>query len=277
VTAADYPDWSAPQAHANAIAVTGVPLLAVPTVVNGNLLSIAAGVTNQQGSFPLNQVAYEIVVDAIATGAGAAGPLQITVKWNDNTFGTTVATEEWYIWPGSSGVGHVVLGRGPVKANNVVIAFTNLSGAMTYQVQYAIYQRSNVYTRDDWRSQGYAFTSALNAVCTADPPSNQVAYASVSVPGATNTILELPLISGNCYFHAETTSLTTDLVLAFQNSAGSFGSGLGSTFAKVKSDASGLVTGNIAMPRFQSRVVLGNTNAAAKTVTFSLIYQDAAS
>lgn len=276
MTASDYPDWSAPQAHATAIAVTGVPLLTVPTSVTGNLISIAPGASPQFGSFPLNQVSYEIVIAAVATGAGAAGPLSVTMQWNDQTFGVQVATETWYIWPGASAVSHIVLGRGPVKANNVVIAFRNFSGAMTYQVQYALYQRSNVYTRDDWRSQAYAFTSALNPVCTAEPATEQIAYASVSVPAATNTVLELPLISGNCYFHAETTSLTTDLVLAFQNSAGSFGSGLGSTFAKVKSDASGLVTGNLAMPRFQSRVVLGNTNAAAKTVTFSLIYQDAA-
>lgn len=277
MTAADYPDWSAPQAHASAIAVTGAPLLAVPTDVTGNLISIAAGASPQFGAFPLNQVSYEIVIAAVATGAGAAGPLEITMLWNDNTFGATIATESWYIWPGTSGVSHTVLGKGPVKANNLVIAFRNFSGAMTYQVQYAIYQRSNVYTRDDWRSTNYAFTSALNAVCTAEPASLQIAYANVSVPGATNTILELPLISGNCYFHAETTSLASDLVLAFQNSVGTFGSPLGSTLAKVRSDANGLVTGNIALPRFQSRVVLGNTNAAAKTVTFSLVYQDAAS
>ena len=33
MTAADYMDWSAPQAHADAISVTGVPLLTVPAIV----------------------------------------------------------------------------------------------------------------------------------------------------------------------------------------------------------------------------------------------------
>lgn len=277
MTSPDYMDWGVPQAHANAIAITGVPLLTVPTLLVNLTQTLAAGQDVLSPAYQMPQIAYEVAVFAVDNGSGSAAPLLINMIWRDATGTFLLGNEEWWIWPGSSIGTHQIIGTGPCKGAQLNIELKNTSSAMSYSVQYVLYSRSNVYTRDDWRSVAYTTTVSGQSVASADPSALQTAYVSQSVNAGVNAIFELPLITGNCYFHADSASVTTDLVLAFQNSANPNGSGLGSTISKYRSDAFGLINGNIALPRFQNRVVLGNTNAAAKVITFSLVYQDAAS
>jgi hypothetical protein len=277
MTAVDYQDWSAPQAHATAIAGTGVPLLTVPSLLVNLTQTVNAGADILSPAYAMPQVAYEIALFAIANGSGSAAPLLVNMIWRDSTNTFLLGNEEWWIWPGNTGGTHQIIGTGPCKGANLFIELKNTSSAMSYSVQYVLYARSNVYTRDDWRSVAYTTTVSGQTVIASDPSALQNAYVSQSVGAGANAIFELPLIAGNCFFHADSASNTNDLVVAFQNSANPNGSGLGSTLAKYRSDANGFVNGNIALPRFQNRVAVSNTNAAAKVITFSLVYQDAAS
>jgi hypothetical protein len=276
VTAGDYPDWSAPQAHATAIADTGVPLLAVPLLLANVTQTVNAGADLTSAAYAMPQIAYEIALFAVANGAGAAGPLLVNMIWRDSTNTYLLGNEEWWIWPGTAGNIHQIIGTGPCKGANLFIELKNTGAAMSYSVQYVLYSRSNVYTRDDWRSVAYAASQSGNAVAVADPSSLHMAFASSSVAAAGNKIWEIPLITGICFMHCSTSSAATDMSVTIQNSANANDPSINLPLVHYKSDANGYVTGLITLPRFNCRVTLANGNAGAQTLGFSLVYQDAA-
>lgn len=277
MTAADYPDWSAPQAHANSIASTGVPLLTVPTQLANVTQTLTAGQDVTSPAYSMTQVAYEVALFAVSNGAGGAGPLLVNMIWRDSTGTYLLGNEEWWIWPGTAGNIHQIIGTGPCKGAQLFIELKNTSAAMSYSVQYVLYARSNVYTRDDWRTVAYAASASGNAVAAADPSSLHMAYGSSSVAAAGNKIWEIPLITGPCMMHCSTSSVATDMSVTIQNSANGNDPSINVALIHYKSDVNGYVTGFLVLPRFNCRVTLANANAGAQTLSFSLIYQDGSS
>ena len=223
------------------------------------------------------QVAYEIAVFAVANGSGSAGPLLVNMIWRDSTDTYLLGNEEWWIWPGTAGNTHQIIGTGPCKGARLFIELGNASSVMSYSVQYVLYSRSNVYTRDDWRSVAYPASSSGSAVAVGNPSSLLMAFASSPVAAAGNKIWEIPLVAGICFLHCSTSSAAADMSVTVQNSANADAPSINLPLVHYKSDANGYVTGLITLPRFNVRITLANGNAGLQTLGLSLVYQDAAS
>jgi hypothetical protein len=266
----DYPDWTVPQASANAVATTGVPLITLPnTLVNASYV-INPGATSGPAFVTSNQPSYEVYLNAYESGSGSAGPLQITMQWSDVTGFIVVAEEIWYVWPGVTNGAHYVNGKGPAKGGQLIVKLANMSSAMQYTVNLAVYARSHLYTRDDWRSTFYGTTSAPNAVAASDPPAGFLGNGSASIAAAGTQTYELPLYSGPAYLYFDTSSATTDCQLQLTNSADVNVESAGTRLQRYQSGTLGTFAQQIWLPRFQTRVTLTNNNAAAKTCYFSL-------
>lgn len=266
----DYPDWSVPQTSANAIAATGVPLLSAKNVLGSNTTVIGPGANQNIGPFAITQPSYEIQMTAYESGAGATGPLLLKFNWNDSVSVATVAVEYYWIWPGVALNDHIIYGRGPTKADQLLIQAFNQSGAMQYSLFWRVLQSSRLFQRDDLRTVFYATTASGGTIPTLEPPSSLLGYRSVSVAAAASDNTELPLYVGMAQLYADTGSNTTDFTLTIQDSANPDAEGLGSRMLRYKSDANGLIVAQLALPRYQCRVSMLNGNAAAKFLTYSL-------
>lgn len=270
MTVSDYPDWSVPQAGANAIASTGVPLLSAPGSIYSNTLVIAAGTTQFTADLPITQPGYEVTLQAYSSGSGSAGPLEISMIWLDSTNVFTISQETWDIWPAAAIGQHFLYGKGPTKGSNLQIEFINTSSAMQYTVVIEVYQRSHLYTRDDWRSRQYGSTASGGTLATSDLTTGLLAYRNVDIAAAGNDTSELPLYSGPAYLWFQTQSGTTDMTVTIQSSANPGGPALATKFMLFKSGSNGLFGAQIELPRYQARIVMNNGNAALQFCTYSL-------
>jgi hypothetical protein len=270
VTAADYADFGAPQANANTIASTGVPLLTLPNLIINYTGAINAGASSVSPTFPMTQPGYEVYVNMWETGSGSAAAVQMQMQWWDATVTNMLAEETYYIWPGTASGGNVIIGHGPVKAENLIVVCKNLSSAMQYTENFIIYQRSHIYTRDDWRTLTYANSASGLAIATNEMPAGLIGYGSAAQLTTAVASYELPLYTGPCFLWAQSSSNTSDLTITIQNSTDPNVIGVGSKYLQFISGANGIFSGQIILPRYQSRLQLTNGNAATKTCDFSL-------
>jgi len=266
----DYPDWTAPQAHADAIANTGAPALTLPGQLANDSIPLNAGSVLSRGAWIFSQPTYEVSVNAFESGAGAAGPLQAVVTWFDPLGTTVLATETWYWWPGTGSNGHLVTGKGPVKGAQMFIQYQNFSAAMQYTINTKVYQRSHNYTRDDWRSVQYFNTASGNTLPVMDVTSGALAFRNVNVAAGGNDFTELPLYSGPVQLAGNTASGAADLTVTVTNSTNPNAEGVGGAFYLIQSDANGRFAAQLALPRYQCRIQLHNANAAAKVCNYWL-------
>lgn len=154
MTVADFPDWQAPQAHADQIAVTGVPLLTKSTLLaNTVYTNLAAGASNGTVGLPVTQTGYEIILNP-KFAAGTTNPfIEVQLQWVDSGTGLQVASDSFYL-PGSEAPsGLAVFGRGPTKGNQLFVTVTNLSSNNPVTTALTVLQNSRVYASDVWRFQ----------------------------------------------------------------------------------------------------------------------------
>lgn len=161
----DYPDWQTPQANADKIASTGVPLLtkATSTVTANNTNVPFGGTVQVANKVSITQPGYEISVTAkISASAPTLPILTVELIWHDSVSGTTVGHEKWNVPMGSTFNGSVHTGTGPTKGDQLTVNLTNNDSAQAATVTTIINQNSRVYLRDDWRTE--AFNSPPNGV-----------------------------------------------------------------------------------------------------------------
>jgi hypothetical protein len=152
VFGADYRDWTAPQAHADSIAATGVPLLgAAQTLLANPAIAPAPGAPVTLGPFTVGQIGYDIVVTTQFAGGTAAPFIEVSLTWSDPG-GVSTVTTDTFICPGATSLaGFIVRGRGPAKAGNVAVTVTNLDAVNTPTVGVRLLEHSRIFGRDDWR------------------------------------------------------------------------------------------------------------------------------
>ena len=151
MSVADYPDFATPQAHATAIAGTGVPLLTVPnTLISALLQAVAAAGGTLVKTATFTQVGYAIQV-IVNFPAAATNPFcEVAFTWSDPVSGQ-VYDEAHYFVPGASGAsGFTVLGNGPVRAGQLQVTVTNLDAAQIATVSLEVAQDSCIRTADRW-------------------------------------------------------------------------------------------------------------------------------
>jgi hypothetical protein len=193
----DYPDFETPQAHADSIFGTGVPLYSkAVNVVNDQARVIGAGATvTIANAVAVAQIGYEISVVALANAGSAAPFCQVELIWTDSVTGTTVGDEQWTLWAASSGGGSSSRGTGPTKGDRLTIKVTNGDGANTMTVTTILNANSRVYLTDDWRQ------TSLNSIPTftnplRDQQGNILAGFNANINAGASQIRTIPLYAG---------------------------------------------------------------------------------
>jgi hypothetical protein len=266
----DYADWTVPQANADSIAATGVPLLGAPNALLNAAPNVLPSTPYISANLPISQLGYEVAIRPAQSGAGAAAPLMVEFTWLDSSATIAVASETWWVWPGVTTGDHIIYGKGPTKGSFLQVAIQNTSGTMTYSVPIQIWQRSHPYTRDDWRSRVYTTTASGVSVTNSDLSVSLIGYrlATIAAAGIDNT--DLPLYSGPCFLYGQTASGAADMLLTVQSSADATAPAIGSKFFQFTTAANGIFSQQIVLPRYQCRVQLKNNNAAAQACYYSL-------
>jgi hypothetical protein len=208
VTSPDYPDYATPQAHASAIAVTGVPLLAAParlyTFSGSNVLAAGSAgtvITNAAGANVQDMsgyLSYEVRVKAKCTGGTAIPLLTLHLDWFEElTAAHSMYSESWTIAFDSSGAG-VAKGTGPVRAGFLQASVDNLDTVNTFTLQEFRLQGTSRPAPDpqsDWRMTSTTGTTPgfVKPVYT-DSFGGIAGYFSGSIPGGA-TLNLLPALS----------------------------------------------------------------------------------
>ena len=155
----DYADYATPQAHADHIFATGVPLYSKSvTVVNdvAHAVPLGGGTVTVANLAPISQIGYEIAVTSlIAAGASTIPVLTVNMIWRDSVTNTVVGHETWNVVMGSAGNGSLHIGTGPTKGNLLTVTVANNDSAANATVTTVVNQNSRVYNRDDWRTEEF--------------------------------------------------------------------------------------------------------------------------
>lgn len=150
----DYPDYQTPQAHANAIATTGVPLLSLATSLfsMGAAQSVASGAdfTVPGGPFTLNQIGYEFFVQVSGDAASLLAVGRLILTWSDSVSGNVVAQDAYSIMGGSAAFQQFSC-TGPTKGDTLAVKFHNYDVSKAQQFQMSMVENSRVFVRDDLR------------------------------------------------------------------------------------------------------------------------------
>jgi hypothetical protein len=135
----DYPDWQTPQAHADAIAITGVPLLANPTAEYAlTNVNVPAGTTGQAllnigGTTATDlsaSLSYEVRMRATANAASLVPFLNVRFEWwADQALTLLLYRDEWKVTCGDTAAGPTLYGSGPVRGGFLRILIDNWDGA----------------------------------------------------------------------------------------------------------------------------------------------------
>jgi hypothetical protein len=171
----------------------------------------------------------------------------------------------------------VILGHGPTKGNQLVIVSENPSESVGNNVthSYIVLENSRTYENDQWETLTFSPGGGLTGT-VANMPSGCIASTQTSVSATTTITRLLPLYNGLVTVSAGTSSGTTDATIniaqvADQSNAGALPN---TTIYKAQTDSNGnLYASNVALPATQCEVFLTNNNAAAKTVSLSVIQQ----
>lgn len=150
----DYPDYQTPQAHANAIAVTGVPLLSLATSLfsMGASQSVASGATFTVpgGPFTVNQIGYEFFLQVEGNAASILPVGLLTLTWSDSVSGNVVAVDHYSVL-GANAAFQQFTCTGPTKGDTLAVTFHNYDAGQAQLFQMSMVENSRVFVRDDMR------------------------------------------------------------------------------------------------------------------------------
>ena len=282
---ADFPDWTAPQAHANAISTTGAPPLVLKQVVDaliGQNIPANSSITRPaSGQFAVNQPGYEIQLN-VATLGGTAPIVSVELQWYDSTFGGQIEDEIYYFYSGNLN-GHLIHGRGPSKGDRVVVVITNHDATSAVTVSYTLLQTSRTFTREFWHTLVKAGAAPVFPGFTAiahNIAGNILGAQSGSLNASQLLTLVMPLYTGTCRINgtgANTAGMTTwSIATATDPVAGSsFGfQGVNGQSGFAPTGVTSLWVPEIALPRAQCQLRIQNSLTVAQTVLTTLTAQE---
>lgn len=275
MTVTDYPDYTTPQAHANAISLTGAPPLVLKQVLDflvGQNMNGGTSLTRPaSGSFSVNQPGYEIFLN-VATLGTPAPVLSVELQWYDSFTGSLVDDEAYLFYSGNVN-GHFVHGRGPSKGDRLVVVLKNTAASTAMSVSYVLMQTSRTFTREFWKTISKAGTQpvypGLNAGL-ADISSNMFYNQSSTVAANGTNSFVLPLYTGTVRLSGITTDTTAGrskwIVVNLADPAG-----FGSNLVQASNGQSGFAYDGVSslwlpelpLPRAQCQLQLLNTDGTA--------------
>jgi hypothetical protein len=284
MTVVDYADYQTPQAHATAIASTGVPLLAGDIILGTPLVgqALAAGASITAFSGAVTGIAYIAFVDALnSNGATSANPfLKVSMIWKDAVGGNTLPPQHWFplqtnVSPASSN--GLVCGRGPTDGAVLTVLIKNMDLVNAVTVDFELIQSARPITRHDWRnvsnnvSGNYTF-GGLTVPTPVSDASSLLLGCSPGIPingGAVASRIN-GLYAGQAQLEVSATAIATVTGFVYDPE---FGTPLQQVFPPTPTP----VNANIALPRLPLIVQIANGGGAAITATYSLVAQEFAS
>lgn len=260
----DYSDWQTPQAHAEQIAVTGVPLLTLSTQVDTHTFTVLAGQSTTRGPFAVSQIGWEVGFSYSATAENTS-PLHVTVIWSDVATGTVLDNDVFDIRAGTVANPHVGRMFGRSKGNQVAIKFDNTLNTRDATVTYTLFQNSRVVPRESFKTLtwGQVGTDIQPA---SSVPQGIIAISNILPNGNTSAVRQMPAYDGDVRVTATTASLTTDLAVQIKD-----GSANGVLIFDANSDAKGIISGVASLPKSQCILVISNNNAGPQTITVEVV------
>ncbi len=195
MTAADYPDWGVPQAHATDISLTGAPLLRLTV----NLGRAAAATLNGGFSAQLlnlaavGQPSYEATIVAnLPAGAGTVPFAVLTLTWVD-AISTLASDTETFLVPMGNGPSNAVTCymSGPARGSQLSVTLTNLDPAQVLTYSWTINQTSHVYSRDRLLQPLYPGVAPVTFTNPAGTPANGLLMGSKPVIAANSSASRL--------------------------------------------------------------------------------------
>lgn len=264
MTVADYPDWGTPQAHADRISTTGVPLLTgAVNVINDQTHVIAAGGSVTLPTATVSQIGYEIAL-AVLGNAGSTSPgVTIDMLWTDAGTGITVGHETWSVISGSTSGGSKFYGTGPSKANHLAITITNQDLANSVTVTTVLNENSRIYQTDDWRQENFNTPPGLTVGAHNQQGLILVNFTgSIGIAGSAQRLL--PLYAGEVVVYSRNVSATQAGAVFLRTIADP--SVVASNLYENTIAASGKATvDTVTLPRSQCIFDIDNNGAAAST------------
>lgn len=153
----DYPDWQTPQAHADAIALTGVGLLGSHVPLGSPLVgvTIPAGMSVTAFSDVVTGASYYISMSTLnVNGATSTAPFtKVTMSFKDQAGGTQLPLLQFFtlqtnISPADSNA--QMVGKGPCDGGFLTIILKNTDPVNPVTVNFAFIQSGQAFTHHDW-------------------------------------------------------------------------------------------------------------------------------
>lgn len=266
MTVTDYPDWQTPQAHANAIATTGAPLLALEQLLCSETgVTLVPGVQQTYGPFPFTQISYECQV-VLKCAAGETNPwLEIELLWG-STVGAGNVDEEKYYVGATNTASNFYRGLGRGKGNEVTFKVTWHGVDNTATFQFIAMQTSRQYIRDDWRSTGIFSGIIGYTAATYDLDGDCLCSFDESLPGSEGVAIPLPLYTGYVMLYATTSGAS---ILSMQNTAQTTVKGLAIATTEQINEAAAATIPATLIVLGRGQQILNLINLSAATITFS--------
>jgi autotransporter translocation and assembly factor TamB len=268
----DYADYQTPQAHANAISVTGAPLLNLKNQASAIVANLNnPGGSTPRGPFTFSQISYEIC-GSVQTNVAPVGAtvVTITMKWSDSTTGLEVKRKAFQVVAGPNGTPHTFEVNGPARADtlNVTIA-NNASSGVQSNTSLTILQSSRDYAQDSFRSvdfQQSGFTTG-----TPKLEYNVLGQFGASVAAGGSATQLMAAYSGLAHLTANTAGNNAQLQVTIAEAATAtplLSKNPNCLF--VQSDASGFINETFYIPNIQQVFIVNNSDAAAHIVNLQV-------
>lgn len=177
MTVTDTPDWMSDGQQVSAQVATGsvsgatggTPLLTGPnTLINQDSVTVAAGGGLQNLFTSTTRPGYIIHIKASIAATATIPFLKVTMFWQNVATGENVAEEVWYVPASSSGTINVY-GKGPMKANSLVVQLENPDPADAITAVVTVLETTHHVARDDWRSDVPNNVPGFTAIGLSDP------------------------------------------------------------------------------------------------------------
>jgi hypothetical protein len=201
---ADYPDFQTPQANADAISLTGVPLLALSgALLESTSFPVPGGAGVTFPTLAVTQLGYEIQVSC-SVGSAATNPyVSADMSWIDSASGLVVAEETWVLAAASGNNVNTFIGTGPTKGDTLTVTITNVDPAVTATVSLVLLTNSRIHSRDRW-IQSVTNNPPGITLTGGHPLSGVIASYSAQVIDSGNTrSFLLPLYAGDVLFYMD--------------------------------------------------------------------------
>jgi hypothetical protein len=275
MTVADYPDFTTPQAHATAISITGVPLLALAgTLLTSQVFNVPASSSLSSSVLPITQLGYEISLACSIPNTATVPFVDVDLLWTDPTGMITVAQEKWSLPCASTGT-FTQVGTGPTKGAQLQLKLTNQDPAQIATVTAVILSNSRVYNRDRWMPVTLANIPTFTGLA-GDPRREVLGLVDALSVGAGLTATRLvPPYHGDVLLYCDqlgnaAANSTASLSLAPSSALGSAALWSGSPTAGVGAGLSQLLR----LPRCCTVFKYVNSGAGAAVVNLRLIMLD---